>query len=65
MEVPMSYAKRPDQLAARMSRTQAKTLRDLSDEAYQPRMFVAELSKDEATQRIQALKAEIELANSF
>jgi hypothetical protein len=53
------------QLAARMSRTQAKTLMDLSVEAYQPRMFRDDLSKFEAANRIQALKAEIELANSF
>ena len=55
----------PAMLAARMSERQAKTLMDLSVEAYQPRMFRKDLSTAEAARRIKALKAEIELANSF
>lgn len=55
----------PAQLADRMSRKQARTLMDLSVEAYQPTMFREDLSTAEAAKRIQALKAEIDLANSF
>ena len=52
-------------LAAPMSRAQALRLRDLSEEAYQPEQYAADLNSDEAARRIDALKAEIALANSF
>ena len=39
LEPPMSYDKFPDRLARPMSRGQAATLRTLSVEAYQPRLF--------------------------
>jgi hypothetical protein len=48
-----------------MSRTQARALMDLSIETYQPRMYREDLSKGEAATRIQALRDEIESANSF
>jgi hypothetical protein len=48
-----------------MSRAQAMRLRTLSEEAYQPRLFEEILTAAEADRRIEALKAEIELANSF
>jgi hypothetical protein len=40
-------------------------LRTLSAEAYQPKLFEQNLTQAEADRRIEALKAEIELANSF
>jgi hypothetical protein len=54
-----------EQVAAQMSRAQAMRLRTLSEEAYQPRLFEEILTAAEADRRIEALKAEIELANSF
>ena len=40
-------------------------LKSLAEEAHQPRQYAAELSFDEAARRIDALKAEIALADSF
>jgi hypothetical protein len=54
-----------EELAAQMTRAQALRLRTLSEEACQPKLFEANLSRVEAEARIEALKAEIELANSF
>jgi hypothetical protein len=48
-----------------MTRIQALRLRSLAEEAYQPRQYAAGLSFDEAASRIEALKAEIALADSF
>jgi uncharacterized small protein (DUF1192 family) len=48
-----------------MTEAQALKLKELSEEAYQPQRFEKCLSQDEADRRIAALKAEIELANSF
>jgi hypothetical protein len=50
---------------ASMTQSQALRLRTLSEEAYQPKMFADGLTLAEADRRITALKAEIELANSF
>ena len=61
----MSYARYPDRLEAPMSATQAKTLRSLSIEAYQPKLFAEDLTAIEAASRIEGLQSEIELANSF
>jgi hypothetical protein len=55
----------PDQLDAPMTPRQLATLRTLSAEAYQPKLFEKNLTAREAERRIMALKAEIELANSF
>jgi hypothetical protein len=55
----------PDQLDAPMTPRQLATLRTLSAEAYQPKLFEKNLTAEEAGRRIAALKAEIELANSF
>ena len=52
-------------LAEQMTRAQGLRLRRLSEEAYQPAQYARNLSFDEAARRIQALEAEIELANSF
>jgi len=54
-----------EQIAAQMTRAQALRLRTLSEEAYQPRLFETGLTQAEADRRIAALKAEIELADSF
>ncbi|MBC7584127.1 DUF3072 domain-containing protein [Tardiphaga sp. vice352] len=48
-----------------MTRGQALTLKSLAIEAYQPRQFAADLSRTEAARRIEALKQEIALADSF
>lgn len=48
-----------------MTRAQGLRLKRLSEEAYQPAQFARGLSFGEAARRIQALEAEIELANSF
>ena len=48
-----------------MSRGQANTLRSLSIEAYQPKQFADDLTAEEAARHIEALRQEIELANSF
>lgn len=45
-----------------MTRTQALRLNSLAEEAYQ---YATDLSFDEAARRIDALKAEIALADSF
>jgi hypothetical protein len=55
----------PDQVDAPMTPRQLATLRTLSAEAYQPKLFEKDLTAKEADRRIAVLKAEIELANSF
>jgi DUF3072 family protein len=55
----------PDQVDAPMTPRQLATLRTLSAEAYQPKLFEKDLTAEEAERRIAALRAEIELANSF
>jgi hypothetical protein len=52
-------------LSEQMTRTQGLKLKRLSEEAYQPAQYARDLSFAEAARRIQALEAEIELANSF
>ena len=61
----MSYLRLPDRLDAPMTRTQAEMLRSLSIEAYQPRQFAEDLSAAEASRRIDVLRSEIALADSF
>jgi hypothetical protein len=55
----------PDQVDAPMTPRQLATLRTLSAEAYQPKLFERDLTAREAERRIAALRAEIDLANSF
>lgn len=55
----------PDQIDALITPLQLATLRTLSAEAYRPKLFEPNLTAKEAERRITALKAEIELANSF
>jgi hypothetical protein len=54
-----------ERLAAQMSRAQAMRLKRLSEEAYQPRQYARGLTAQEAERRIEALEAEIALADSF
>lgn len=61
----MSYDRLPDRLFSPMSPRQAATLRTLAIEAYQPKLFEKNLTQEEADRRIQALRQEIALANSF
>jgi hypothetical protein len=48
-----------------MTKSQAAQLKRLANEAYQPKQFEPGLSKEEAARRIDALRREIALANSF
>jgi len=61
----MTYDRYPDRLQGPMSRGQASTLRSLAIEAYQLKQFSEDLTAEEAAKRIEALRQEIELANSF
>ena len=61
----MSYERLPDRITGPMTATQANTLRRLALEAYQEKLFEPDLTRGEAAKRIDALKREIELANSF
>jgi len=54
-----------DRLGRSMTRAQALRLKSLAEEACQPEQFAADLSFDEAARRIDVLKAEIALADSF
>ena len=59
------YGPVSERLAGPMTRAQALRLKSLAGEAYQPQQYAAGLSSDEAARRIDALKAEIALADSF
>jgi hypothetical protein len=48
-----------------MTHAQALKLRSLSREAYQPKLYEKNLSQAEASRRIETLKQEIALADSF
>jgi hypothetical protein len=61
----MAYRDLPDQVSAPMNEYQSTTLRKLSIEAYQPKLFAEDLTSKEAASRIESLKREIALANSF
>jgi hypothetical protein len=61
----MKYGGVLDRVGAPMTRAQALRLKDLAEEAYQPERYAKNLSFDEATRRMAALKAEIALADSF
>ena len=61
----IKYSDVPDRLASAMTRAQALRLKNLAEEAYQPERYATDLSFEEAARRIDALKAEITLADSF
>jgi hypothetical protein len=54
-----------ERVEAQMSRAQALRLRSLAEEAYQPSQYAGDLTFEEAERRINVLKAEIALADSF
>ena len=61
----MPYRRLPDRLEGPMTKGQANILRSLSLEAYQPKQFADDLTAAEAERRIDALRQEIALADSF
>jgi hypothetical protein len=61
----LKYGGVREQVDAQMSRAQALRLRSLAEEAYQPKLFARDLTSAEAERRINVLKAEIALADSF
>ena len=52
-------------LAEQMTHAQALKLRSLSEETYQPKLYEKNLSQAEAARRIEILRQEIVLADSF
>ena len=54
-----------ERVSAQMSHAQALRLKSLAEEANQPEPYANDLTPDEAARRIDALKAEIELADQF
>lgn len=60
-----AFGELPDRLSGPMTRSQALTLKSLAIEAYQPGQFENGLTRAEAARRIEALKQEIALADSF
>jgi len=54
-----------ERLAGAMTRAQALRLKGLAEEPYQPGQLAPNLSFDEAARPIDALRAEIALADSF
>jgi len=61
----VKYGSVSERLAGPMTRAQALRLKSLAADAYQPEQYAAGLSSDEAARRIDALRAEIALADSF
>ena len=62
---PVKYGGVRERVSAQMSRAQALRLKSLAEEAYQPEQYANDLTLGEAARRIDALKAEIELADQF
>ena len=61
----VKYCGVQQRVIAQMSHAQALRLKSLAEEAYQPEQYASDLTLDEAARRIDALKAEIELADQF
>jgi cell fate (sporulation/competence/biofilm development) regulator YmcA (YheA/YmcA/DUF963 family) len=61
----VKYGGVTERLGAQMTRAQALRLKNLSEEACQPKQYARDLTFEEAEQRIRALEAEIALADSF
>ena len=59
------YGKLARRIGARMTRAQALKLKAFAEEAYQPEQYAADLTSEEADRRIDVLRAEIALADSF
>ncbi|VIO74629.1 hypothetical protein CI1B_54030 [Bradyrhizobium ivorense] len=54
-----------ERIQGQMTRAQAARLRSLAEEAYQPNQYARDLTFEEAERRINSLRAEIALADSF
>ena len=54
-----------ESVGSQMTRAQALKLKSLAEEAYQPAQYARHLTFEEAERRINALRAEIALADSF
>jgi hypothetical protein len=65
MVAAATYNALPDRMSGPMTRGQALALKSLALEAYQPKQFENDLTRAEAARRIEALKQEIALADSF
>jgi hypothetical protein len=65
MRAAVKYGGVQERVSAQMSRAQALRLKSLAEEAYQPGQYANDLTFEEAARRIDALKAEIELADQF
>jgi hypothetical protein len=61
----MKYGGVSERVGEQMTRAQALRLKDLAEEAYQPGQYAQNINFEEAARRIDALRAEIELADSF
>jgi hypothetical protein len=61
----IKYGGLQQRIEAQMTGIQALRLKSLTEEACQPGQYAVDLSFDEAARRIEALKAEIVLADSF
>ena len=61
----MKYGGVLERVSAQMTRAQALRLKDLAEEVDQPKRYGTNLGFDEAARRIDALKAEIALVDSF
>ena len=61
----MKYGGVLEQVGGQMTRAQALRLKTLAEEAYQPGQYAKDLGFEEAARRIDALRAEIALADSF
>ena len=59
------YGEVEEQLGRQTARLQALRLRTLAEEVYQPNQYATNLSFEEAGRRIDVLKAEVELADSY
>ncbi len=61
----MKYGGVLERVGEQMSRAQALRLKTLAEEAYQSERYAKDLSFEEAARRIDALRADIALADSF
>jgi hypothetical protein len=59
------YGKVAERIGARMTRAQALKLKAFAEEVYRPEEYAANLTSEEAERRIDTLRAEIALADSF
>lgn len=63
--IAVRYGGVQERVGEQMTRSQALKLKSLAEEAYQPAQYARDLTTEEAERRINALRAEIALADSF